>query len=440
MTLTDEYLAAVAAAGQRPDDLMQTLLPAVKDTIYYDRCLTRPVFLEAGPFARLRADVENLHSALTSLPRRLFGGDLGAFARAVGLTDQQAAAVVRGSSTPTRMCRCDLYRDASGFRLLEINMGANIGGLENTVLNEAMLTDPLIGSFVAEHGLVYENTMAELADTLLVEAKVPSGLRPFVAIADWPESYPKLKNILAKSAAMLAGYGIDAQACPVDELVYRDGRVWLGERAVDVVYRLFVIDNLRKPEAPGYVEPMLAGAERGEVAIFAPLDAELYGTKGALGLLSDEAHRSVFSADELESLDRILPWTRILRPGPVTVRGRTVDVVAHALAAREDLVLKPTADFGGAGVVLGWQVDDDEWRRHIESSQDGSFVLQERVRPIPELFPADDGPQPWTLTWGAFLGARGYAGTWVRGSQDPDGGVVNMATGATATCAFHEPV
>jgi hypothetical protein len=42
------------------------------------------------------------------------------------------------------------------------------------------------------------------------------------------------------------------------------------------------------------------------------------------------------------------------------------------------------------------------------------------------------------LTWGAFLAVSGYAGQFVRGSTDPDGGVVNMATGATATSCFHQ--
>lgn len=68
----------------------------------------------------------------------------------------------------------------------------------------------------------------------------------------------------------------------------------------------------------------------------------------------------------------------------------------------------------------------------------GPFVLQRRIRPVPELFPADDGLEPWVLTWGIFLGAGGHIGTWVRGSAGRDGGVVNMATGATATCCFHE--
>jgi hypothetical protein len=67
-------------------------------------------------------------------------------------------------------------------------------------------------------------------------------------------------------------------------------------------------------------------------------------------------------------------------------------------------------------------------------------VLQRRVRPEPEPFPAADGLEPWVLTWGAYLCARGYGGMWVRGTADRDTGGVNMATGAYATCCFHESV
>jgi hypothetical protein len=64
-------------------------------------------------------------------------------------------------------------------------------------------------------------------------------------------------------------------------------------------------------------------------------------------------------------------------------------------------------------------------------------VLQRRVRAVPEVFPTDDGSQEWTLTWGAFMVSKGYGGMFMRGTLDPDA-TVNMATGATGTCCFHE--
>jgi hypothetical protein len=214
--------------------------------------------------------------------------------------------------------------------------------------------------------------------------------------------------------------------------------VWLGRRPVDVIYRVFMIQNLLEPDGPALIDPILRAAERGEVKLFTPMHAQLYSSKGALALLSDEANRSLCTAAELASLDRLLPWTRMLRPGPVTVDGERVDLLDYATGHRADLLIKPTARHGGQGIVTGWRTGAEEWDQHLRAALGGPFVLQRRVRPEPEEFPGPGGPEPWVLTWGAYLGRRGYAGMWVRGEADPDTSGVNMATGAFATCCFHE--
>lgn len=439
LTLTDEYLARVAEQGPRASDVLAGALPRVTDTMYRGRSLSRPTFLERDEFKQMRTDVDALHSALTRLPERIFGGDMAAFARAVGLAEPQVEAVLRARGpVPSRMARTDMYKDADGFHLLEINMGSNIGGLDNTELNEAMLEHPFIAQFVADHDLRYVDTMRELVQTVLIEGKVPTGTRPFVAIVDWPDSYPELEAQLHHSSELLAPLGLDCRPCPIGELEYRGDRIWLGDRPVDIVYRLFGVEDVLKPGATDLLEPLLQAAERGQVPIFTPLDSDLYGSKGSLALLSDEAYRDRYTAAELASLDRILPWTRMVRPGPVTVGGVTHDLASYAEDNQTELVLKPVAEHAGQGVVLGWHTDAATWRDNVAQAMDGPYVLQRRIRPIPELFPTDDGTEPWILTWGAILVANGYGGMWVRGSRDLSGGVVNIATGATATCCFHQ--
>jgi hypothetical protein len=65
-------------------------------------------------------------------------------------------------------------------------------------------------------------------------------------------------------------------------------------------------------------------------------------------------------------------------------------------------------------------------------------VLQRRIRPLAEPFPAENGQQPWVLWWGVFLGTAGYGGAIVRGSTDPDAGIKSMPHGSTGTCCFHQ--
>jgi len=442
-SLTSRYLAEVAARGVPHNRLIDVAREQVDlaASSYDGSCLTRPVFLAHAEFAELRGDLLALHAMLACLPGRLFGGDVTAFARAVGMTGLQLTAVeLAGGQPPTRLGRADLFRDTTAFRVMELNLGSALGGLDNALLNRAFLTEPTVAEFVAAHGLSYTDTMEVLAATLRAECGIGDGEQPLIAVADWPDSFGILHSQLRAGAAQLARYGLTAVACQVGELSYRGGRAWLGGRPVDVVYRVFLIKDLLRPEAGELAGPLLRAAGRGEVKLFAPMDAEVYGSKGALALLSDEAHRHLFTPAELARLDRILPWTRMVRPGPVTVEGGSeADMADYARAERQHLVLKPTALHSGAGVIQGWLTGPAEWRDRLAAAMDGPYVLQRRVHPMAEPFPAAPGPEPWVLWWGAFLGTPGYGGAIVRGSTDPDAGIKSMPHGSTGTCCFHQP-
>jgi hypothetical protein len=114
-------------------------------------------------------------------------------------------------------------------------------------------------------------------------------------------------------------------------------------------------------------------------------------------------------------------------------------MAGYARAERQHLVLKPTALHSGAGVIQGWLTSPAEWWDRLATAMDGPYVLQRRVHPLAEPFPAARGPEPWVLWWGAFLGAPGYGGAIVRGSTDPDAGIKSMPHGSTGTCCFHQP-
>jgi hypothetical protein len=276
------------------------------------------------------------------------------------------------------------------------------------------------------------------AGTIFAETGGSPGDGRLIAAVDWPGTIGKWQAVLRRSAREYAGLGIDMVPCHLGQLTVRDHRVWLGSRPVDVIYRIFLIEDLLAPDGPALIDPLLRAAERGEVTIFTPMDSQLYSAKGALALLSDEANRHLCSPAELASLDRLLPWTRIVRNGPVTAGGEQADLLDYARAERSELVLKPTAMHGGIGVVPGWLTDAGEWDSQVRAAMNGAFVLQRRVTPVPELFPAEGGPRPFVLTWGAYLAAGGYGGMWLRGTADLDTGGVNMNTGAAATCCFHE--
>ncbi|MFB6437639.1 hypothetical protein ACFCVY_12795 [Streptomyces sp. NPDC056411] len=412
--------------------------------LYQDALLTRPLFLEADEHQQLVGDLEVLQASLTSLPDRLFGGDLTAFARALGMNDDQISCVLRGrNSGVTRLSRADLYADAAGFRLLEYNMGSAIGGSDAVDIARGQLQHTPFREFVEEHRLTHVDTLRSHIDTLRIESGVAPGSRPVIALTDWPSSYTSLAPYIQAVARRWSELGVEAHACHIGELTARDGGIWLGERRIDIVNRLFMLEDvLSGPGAMALMDPILDAAERGEVKLFTPLDAELYGCKAAMAMLSDEANRPLFTARELASLDRLLPWTRTLREGEVTLEdGRRVDLVAYALAAQHELALKPTLAHGGEGVVLGWQdgLAAGEWAERVRAAVDGPFVLQRRIRPVSELCADHNGALvEWTPVWGVFTTATVTGGAWIRATRTGSGAdVINLSAGASMGSVFH---
>ena len=409
---------------------------------YGQRLLDRPVFLQAGQRAGLESDLSGLHELLTSLPARLFGGSIPAMGRAVGMSPVQIEGVLRSAAErPLRLGRADLYQEDDGFRLLEFNLGSALGGFDNAELNRALLEDPDLRAFVESEGLEFTDTLRRIAGTMMAQcADLDIAGRPVVALADWPASFPELGPRLNFMAQSMRPMGFDAIACHIGQIEERSGALFVEGKRIDIVYRFFLIEDLLDgPGMPVPVERVLAAAERGDVRVFAPVDSDLYGSKGALALLSDERNRGAFTVGELALIDRFLPWTRALREGPVHVGGEQVDLLDHACARREDLILKPTLMHGGLGVAAGWTMSQAEWERQLREALEGPYILQRRVRPVGERFlePGTTSAGVRYLNWGVYLAGDGYGGAIVRGSADPDVGVVSMGNGALVGCCFH---
>ena len=430
-TLTRDYLEAVAKRGDTAGDLL-AVMPAtgMLAAKYGKRYLPRPLFLGSAEAGQVNSDLQHIRAAMTSLPGLLYDGDLRAFARDAGLTDVQIEAALRGRAGPvTEWVRADMYADDHGLRLLEYNMGSGVAGVDAVEICRAMLRYPLLREFARAHRLHPADTMAELIRLISAESGFEPGSYPMVALIDWPAHFDGMGDFLHKFARRWRDAGVfDAHAGHLGQLKVRNGRVWLRGRPVDIIYRIFLSEHLLQPGGPELMFPVLDAAARGEVAMFTPIDGELFGSKVPLAMLSDQANRHLFSAAQLAAVDRVLPWTRMMRPGPVTLEdGGTADLMDYALGHPGDLVLKPALLHGGFGVVAGWDpgVTEQVWRDSLTKAMGGPYVLQRRVRAIPEMCPGEAGELvAWDATWGVFPSPAGFAGVYARAFRMQTGHVV----------------
>jgi hypothetical protein len=376
---------------------------------------------------------------MNALPDLLYDGDLIAFAKDCGLTDIQAEAALRTRTEQvTEWARADMYPDAQGLKLLEFNMGSGIGGVECGAIAQAMLRYPLLREFARTHQLTHVDTMQESIRLLFAESGCQPGSSPRIALVDSPEHYAVIGKYLHSVSRYWRSRELDTHACHIGQLKLRNGKVWLRGRPVDIIYRIFLLEDLLKPGAAEVMFPVLDAVVRGEVALFSPLDGELFGSKLPLAMLSEYANRHLFTPGQLAAFDRVLPWTRVMRPGPVTLEdGSTVDLMEYALRHPGDLLLKPALLHGGIGVLAGWDPDTTEgvWRHALGQAMGEAFVIQRRVKAIPEVAPGEDGePFGWDTTWGVFTSAAGFGGVWARGFPVQTGAsVARVGTGLHIT-------
>ena len=83
-----------------------------------------------------------------------------------------------------------------------------------------------------------------------------------------------------------------------------------------------------------------------------------------------------------------IPWTRKVRERKTVFEGAAIDLIPFVSNNRHRLVLKPNSEYGGRGVILGWECDQQRWDQSIERALRGSYVVQQRVPQDREPYPS----------------------------------------------------
>ena len=120
-----------------------------------------------------------------------------------------------------------------------------------------------------------------------------------------------------------------------------------------------------------------------------PLSTSCFGNKRSLALLWSSEARSSMTPDEIDVVERLVPWLAPLDARPGEIHDAPDDILAFCLAQRDGLVLKPAFGAGGKGVVIGSEVTDEQWRDLVLGVDPSRYVVQRAIVAMPEAFPGD---------------------------------------------------
>ncbi len=296
-----------------------------------------------------------------------------------------------GFPDPSPVSRFDAFYlpDEGEFRLTEYNAETPAGAAYGDVLAEAFLALPVMRQFLrradvrplpARHGVFHG-----LLHAYRCWRDGRGGpAAPRIGILDWREVPTYSEFVLFQE--YFRARGIETVIGDPREAELRDGRLVLGGAPVDLIYKRVLLSEL--VERGGRDHPVIRAVRSGAACMVNAFRCKLLHKKASLAVLSDERNARLFTADELQAIAAHIPWTRMVTDRATHYAGRRVDLVPFVLQERARMVLKPNDEYGGKGIVLGWEVDAAAWERAVREALAEPHIVQERV-PVPaELYPS----------------------------------------------------
>lgn len=288
----------------------------------------------------------------------------------------------------SRLCvtsRLDAYLTSSGFQFLEYNAESPAGIGDQMQLEKVLFSVPAVRDFIDANDHWLPKPHCVLLASLLAAYREYGGAidKPQIAIVDWDgvataSEFEVLKEYFASEGFPTAV--IDPRALSFDGDILS-----AGDFRIDIVYKRVIIHEFlaRFDES----HPLSRAYAERKVCMANSFRTKLAHKKAGFAILSDPRYRDLFTATQLEAIDRHIPWTRRVHDGVTTFAGAERELLEVIRNEREHLVLKPNDDYGGAGVVLGWETSPEDWEAAIAVALARPYVVQQRVPVEKTRFP-----------------------------------------------------
>jgi glutathionylspermidine synthase len=279
---------------------------------------------------------------------------------------------------PAWYCRFDFVLDQVGVpRIMEVNGDCPAGLLMQHHYQDVCRRSRLIEDRIGAPALL---TDLEHADFVPAHIRALQGAnRPNVAVIN--SRHRTLRNEVDLYRSTLSRAGISCTTGYVEDLHFREGRLWLADRPVDVALTKFDVQREQDGRPPvgadwdsiaDFVQAIRAGAVLVLNGLASSVIAE---SKETLALLHTPGFQSQFSEQERTLIRTCIP--RAVR------LDRTDDAeLAHVLSDKDRWVLKLCMDTRGRSVVLGSEESEQSWRERIMTCRRDmprDYVVQERV-------------------------------------------------------------
>ncbi len=287
---------------------------------------------------------------------------------------------------PSPASRLDAFFQGDGLRFTEYNAETPAGSAYNDSLTHMFYGLPVMREFLRRYDVRPLPARHAVLHVLLDAFRQWSGRSepPRMAILDWREVPTYSEFVLFRD--YFRSQGLECEIADPREVEYREGKLWAGGLHATLIYKRVLLSELISRE--GEESPVVRAVREGAVCMVNPFQCKLLHKKTSLAVLSDERNAGLFPAEQRRAIADYIPWTRRVEERRSVFDGQPIDLVPFILEHRETLVLKPSDDYGGAGIALGWEVDAAAWERAVTKALAEPYVVQERITLPFEPFPS----------------------------------------------------
>lgn len=395
----------------------------------------RPRFLRTTEYNALRAMSAELLGALrTAGEAAVVDSALRAQFRLTDWEETLLAAAPRLDSL-CPLSRLDAFIDPDGIpQITEYNGETPAGGGYGDALTEIFLALPAMRGFAERWQVRPLPNRPNILNVLLETWHRFRGVRslPSIAIVDWDDVPTTSEFRLCQEH--FEAMGLHCVITTPNALTY-EGGVLRDEHGsvIDLIYKRVLIHELVAHGGLGH--PLVRAVVDGATCLVNPFSCKPLHKKASLAVLSDERNAGLFTTAQRAAIAKHVPWTRVIEARHTTVDGAKVDLVPWILTHRDELALKPNDDYGGAGIVLGWEADAATWEAAITRGLAEPSIVQRRIVLPREPFPAMAGGH---VVWEDRIVDTApfcYHGAWMDGllSRISTSSLVNVTAGGGST-------
>jgi len=320
---------------------------------------------------------------------------------AVGVRDEERRliAIEPGYARATTSSRVDTFLLPDSLQAAEYNAESPAGFGYSERLTGVFDRLPVMERFRERFDATGYSTTAPMLDALMASYREWGGTAnpPVIGIVDW-RSVPTWSEFEILQERFIE-LGVPTVVCTPEELEFDGRRLRGAGRDIDLLYRRVLMNDITS--RPAECEALVRACEARAVCMANSFRCKIPHKKAFFAVLTDPRHAALFSDAERGTIARHVPWTRVLADARTTKGAEDVDLVPWARRNREQLVLKPNDEYGGAGVTLGWETDEAGWDTALQGAlaePPGSWIVQERIAVRRETFPWFQGGNDAAMT------------------------------------------